>query len=74
MMNQASARELRLVVPPTPAQRVLREKWANLPPCPYGCGGKLFGNVCSFNCPPMRMATACGDSPCDLGNSELYGK
>jgi hypothetical protein len=47
---------------PTPQARILREKWANLEPCPYGCGGKLFGVVCSSDCIPSRTAHNCADA------------
>lgn len=43
------------------AQKILRDKWENLPQCPYGCGGKLFGNVCSRNCYPSRVNRNCSD-------------
>lgn len=46
----------------SPQARVLREKWASLEPCPYGCGGKLFGNVCSSDCVPSRLTYNCSDA------------
>lgn len=53
----------------------VREKWAQLEPCQFGCGGKIVrSGECSNHCPPSRgMQREASESFADLsGFSEAY--